>query len=132
MSTALLDAAAALAETLARENAALAALDLHGTAALLAEKQAVAAAFVAAQREAAPHDLQQPAARALATRLRDLAAENRRLLDHALRVQDRVIGCIARALPKALAPGGRGAPTYAASGALAPQRHAGVVISARA
>jgi hypothetical protein len=100
--------AAALADVLTRENAALAALDFARATALLAEKQAAAGAFAATVEMAKDE--------ALAARLRDLVVENRRLLEHAMLVQGRVLGLVARALrapPPRYGAGGtplRGAP----------------------
>ena len=82
-------AAAALAETLEAENAALAALDLPRAAGLLGEKQRAVAEFA----EAEPN----PAADRMARRLRALALENKRLLERAIAVQGRVIGVVAQA-----------------------------------
>lgn len=121
MTQALTEAATALAETLAHENAALAALDLGAAAALLAHKQAAATAFAQAQADAPPIADQLP----LAVRLRDLADENRRLLEHAIRVQGRVLGMLARALGKP------SAPRYGATGTLAGGAVAPVIVSAR-
>ncbi|MDA8253872.1 MAG: hypothetical protein M0Z28_32510 [Rhodospirillales bacterium] len=115
-------AAVALADTLARENAALAALDLAGAAAMLDAKQAAAAAFAAAQATPAAPDA---AHQRLAAQLRDLADENRRLLERAIRVQGRVLEVVARALPK---PPGR---RYGATGAPARGAVAPVIVSAR-
>lgn len=122
MDPVLIAAAEALAATLARENAALSALDLAGAAALLGEKSHAAAAFAAALRAAPPATAlaggQRRIAEQLAGRLRDLATDNRRLLERAIFVQGRVLGTIARALPKAaIAPryGARGVLTQAGS-----------------
>ena len=121
MRAALHDAAAALADTLAAENAALAAFDLRRAAALLPAKQAAADAL-AALLSAAPEDATEP----LAARLRDLLAENRVLLERAIRVQGRVLHLVAQALPQP--PTRRyGATGAAASGSVAP-----VIVSARA
>ncbi len=114
-------AAERLATVLARENAALAALDLRGAAGMLAEKQQAAAAFVAAQPGAGTP----PAA--MAQRLRDLAEENRARLEHAVAVQRRIIGIIARAVRSASA-----APRYGATGVTAAGRPSPVTLSARA
>jgi hypothetical protein len=131
MTPELIEAATALADTLARENAALALLDLPRAGGLLAEKQRSAEAFARAQAAAdlaAAFDAeQQRLAAAIATRLSDLAQENRRLLERALGVQRRVLNTVARAAAKAV---GR-APRYGATGALAPGRQAPVVVSAR-
>ncbi len=110
-----------LAEVLARENAALAELDLRRAAGMLAEKQQAAAAFVAAQ----PGGGAPPAE--LALRLRDLTQENRLKLEHAVAVQRRIIAIIARAV-HAAAP----APRYGATGAMAAGRPTAFTLSARA
>ena len=123
MTQALTAAATALAETLAEENVALAALDLAAAAALLARKQAAVEAFARAQ--AAPCGPPDDAQRRVAAQLRDLAEENRALLERGLRVQARVLELVARAVkrPAPARYGARGAP---ASGAIAP-----VIVSAR-
>ena len=93
--------ARALAAVLARENAALAALDLPAATALLAAKQAALAAFAAAPPPGV-------AARALAPVLREvqaLATENRALLARAIAVQSRVIALVAGAGVPATATG---------------------------
>ncbi len=115
------EAAERLAAVLARENAALAALDLRRAAGMLAEKQQAAAAFVAAQ----PGGGAPPAE--LARRLRDLAQENRLKLEHAMAVQRRIIGIIARAVRGSVA-----APRYGATGAMAGGRPTPFTLSARA
>ncbi|MBN8874389.1 MAG: hypothetical protein J0H67_16255 [Rhodospirillales bacterium] len=124
----LRSAAARLAAVLARENAALAALDLAAVAALLPEKQAAAAAFAEA-RGAAEAQPPLPALRPVADQLLQLGAENRRLLERAMAVQTRVMGLVARALPVSTAPG------YAAPGVGAPgaaRRPIAFALSARA
>ncbi len=114
-------AAEHLAAVLTRENAALTALDLRRAAGMLAEKQQAVAAFVAAQPGA-------PAPPAeLAQRLRDLAQDNRLKLEHAMAVQRRIIGIIARAV-RSTAP----APRYGATGAMAAARTSSFTLSARA
>lgn len=115
------DAASQLIDLLERENAALAMLELPAATALLAQKQAAAAAFAAAL-EQAPGIVP-----AQAEHLRAVAERNRRLLEQALLVQRRVVGMVARAVPKALAPAAR----YGATGAVAAARTAPVVVSAR-
>jgi hypothetical protein len=117
----LTEAAERLAAVLERENAALGALDLRRAAAMLAEKQQAAAAFVAAQ----PGGRAPPAE--LACRLRDLAQENSRKLEHAISVQRRIVGIITRAV-RASAP----APRYGATGAMAAGRSTPFTLSARA
>jgi hypothetical protein len=117
-----IEAAELLAAVLKRENSALAALDLRGAAAMLAEKQAAAAALLEALAGGgAPPPLH-------ARLLRDLAGENRRRLEHAIAVQGRIIGLIARALRSATPS----APRYGATGAMAVGRVAPVTLSARA
>jgi hypothetical protein len=135
MTRELIDAAVALATTLAEENAALEALDLAGAAALLREKDGVTAAFVAAQRRAAERPggllvgVQRETAEQLGRQLCDLAAENRRLLERAILVQRRVVGAMARAVPKAIGGAGR----YGATGAMAvARRPPPVMMSSRA
>jgi hypothetical protein len=122
----LATAAARLSEVLAAENAALAALDLPRAGAMLAEKNRAAEAFVAAGR-ANPGSL---AGTGTPVRLRVLVAENQRLLQHAITVQGRVIGIIARAVSRALRD--PVATRYGAQGRAAPARLSGVAISARA
>jgi hypothetical protein len=117
----LSQAAERLAAVLTCENAALANLDLRRAAGLLAEKQQAAAAFVAAQ----PDGGTPPAE--LVFRLRDLAQENRARLEHAVAVQRRIIGIIARAI-RSSAP----VPGYGATGATAAGRTVPFTLSARA
>jgi hypothetical protein len=124
MSDALLIAARRLADLLAQENAALAQMDLPRAAALLPEKQEAANSFAAA-RQAAPAAATAPPLIAL---LRDLAEQNRRLLERGIAVQGDVIGLVATALRSAGGP-----PRYAASGALALGRQpVAFALSARA
>lgn len=133
----LIAASVALADILARENKALANMDLAAAMALLAEKQAQGAAFAAAHARAAAALAGEPGLRGelrqmadtVGRRLRDLGNENKRLLERALRVQGRVIGSITRALPRATAS----APRYdAVGGFAAPARPEAVALSARA
>jgi len=127
---------ARLAEALAAENAALAALDLPRAGAMLAAKTRAAEAFVAAHsvsrgmsqgisQEASPGAGIVPP-----QHLRALLDENQRLLEHAIAVQGRVIGIIARALPRALRD--PAAARYGAQGRTAPARLSAVAVSARA
>jgi hypothetical protein len=112
MSTELIETASALAETLERENAALAALDLPRAAGMLADKQRAMNALATARAVAAsapPRALIEP----LVYRLRELAEENRLLLERSIAVQTRVIGIIAHAATHAVA-----APCYGARGGL--------------
>jgi galactokinase len=121
MNPSLIAAAVRLAETLAAENAALRAMDLPGAARLMAAKAEAADAFTAAQALAEARGFsfaaaQRQAAEDVARRLRELAEENRRLLERALAVQSRVIGIVAQAAHAAIA---QQAPRYGAHGALA-------------
>ncbi len=113
MTPELVEAATDLADMLDRENAALAALDLAAAAALAESKRRVTDSFLAARARAPAGPLGQEAER-IATRLRDLAAENKRLLERAMFVQGRVLATIARAIPRVQG----GAQHYRANGAL--------------
>ena len=115
------EAAEALACVLAEENAALSALDFAGAVALLPRKREAVARF-----EAVPADAEVGPARAVLERIHAGAAENKRLLERALRVQSRVIGIIAGALP--LARPAR----YGRNGATTTARATPVALSARA
>jgi hypothetical protein len=110
-----------LAGVLARENAALGELDLRRAAGMLAEKQHAAAAFVAAQSGGGTPPAE------LAERLHDLTQENGLKLEHAIAVQRRIVGIIARAI-RATAP----APRYGATGAMAAGRPTAFTLSAHA
>jgi len=114
-------AAERLAAVMARENAALAALDLRRAAGMLTEKQAAATAFVAAQASTGAPSAEH------ARRLSDLAQDNREKLEHAIAVQRRIIGMIARAIRDS-AP----APRYGATGAMAAARTSPFTLSERA
>ena len=128
----LIQSAAALADTLAEENRALSGLELARAAMLLDAKLRATSAFIAAQaREAsAPPNLRtrRQLMEAAVLRLKDLAAENKRLLERAIIVQGRVIGCIIAALPKIAA----GTRHYGATGAFAGPRMRPMALSARA
>jgi hypothetical protein len=116
-------AAEGLAELLARENAALAAMDLPSATALIEAKRAAADAFVAAQAKAAAKGAMSAGAVPVpdvVRRLGDLAAENRLLLERAMAVQQRVLAIIAEAAPRASAV----APRYGAAGGLVGARTA--------
>lgn len=110
----LIAAGQRLAEALRVENEALAALDLPRAAAMAAPKvkatDAFAAACAAAQQTGAravgPARVH---ATAMATRLEDLSAENRRLLERAVAIQSRVIETIAGAARPLAVPAGYGA-----------------------
>lgn len=94
------DAIRQLAALLREENAALAAMDFARAGALLSAKHAAAGALEAAARTeggAAPD----PAA---LRELGELADENRRLLNRALRIQRRVLDVVAKAARRAAPP----------------------------
>lgn len=118
MNSGLIAAAVRLADVLQTENAALAALNMPAAARLLPEKLAATDAFATAQAGAAARQrgAGRPGAEldSLARRLRELAAENRRLLERAMLVQGRVIATVAKA---ARATAERAAPTYGAHAA---------------
>ncbi len=97
-----LAAAEALASTIRSENAALAALDLPVAIRLLAQKRQHGEAFLAAQARSLAAGLPALPRDRLAA-LADLAADNKRLLERAIKVQGRVIASIARAVPRAIA-----------------------------
>lgn len=111
----LMASAQRLAEALHAENEALALLDMPRAATLAAQKQEAserfAAAYAAAQRSTLRLEGRlREHTEQLAGRLRDLGAENRRLLERAIDLQSRVIETIAGA-----ARPGRAA-TYGARG----------------
>ena len=114
----------ALSAVLAQENAALTALDPRRAAGLLEAKRQATDALA---RAGTLHPGALPS-RTAAERLRDLALENRRLLERAITVQGRVIGIVARAAARPVA-----APRYAAHGGMARVGRTGpVALSARA
>jgi flagellar biosynthesis/type III secretory pathway chaperone len=133
----LIETAEALADTLARENAALRGLDLAAAAALYPRKDAAITALTAAQAQL-PESMttaldaeQQRLARELAERLRALVEENRRLLRRAIEVQGHVLGTVARAVAQA-SPRAQ-PPRYGARGTLADaRRQPPVMLSSRA
>lgn len=109
MSPALITAAVRLADVLQTENAALAALNMTAAARLLPEKLAAADAFAMAQTAATATLPSGPELDAIARRLRELADENRLLLERAMLVQSRVIATVAKA---ARVTAERAAPGY--------------------
>ena len=118
MSMNAMQAAEGLADVLARENAALSAMDLPSVTALVDAKRAAADAFVAAQAKAvSAGGVAMPE---VVRRLSELAAENRLLLERAMAVQQRVLAIIAEAAPRASAV----APRYGAAGGLVGARTA--------
>lgn len=117
----LTNAVELLAGVLERENVALANLDLVRAASFLAEKRAAVETLAGATFAGEATIEAMP-------RLRDLAAENRRLLERAMAVQGRVIEVIARAGTRTVATAG-----YRANGGLAAYgRQQPLALSARA
>lgn len=130
----LIDAALSLVQILAQENDALRSFDLRYAASLTDGKARAIEAFVSAQtkqdRSKTAGPAQREAVIEMAARLRDLVAENRRLLERAIGVQQRVIGVVARAAPQALAAKNS---RYSPDGSLAATRRMpAVALSARA
>lgn len=130
MTDELIDAAVGLADLLARENEALTRRDLARAASMVMAKRRAASAFEDARAHGARVGRaarERRVAEEVGKRLDVLAAENRRLLEHAIRVQGRVISVIAGALPRS---GGHG---YRADGAPAGRERApALTLSARA
>jgi hypothetical protein len=120
-------AAIRLVEVLKAENAALAALGLPRAGAMLAAKTYAADAFVAAHRAL---NGATSGANVTASRLRVLVEDNQRLLANAITIQGRVIGIIARALPRALRD--PAATRCGAHGRATPARMSAVALFARA
>ena len=122
----LVASAAALADIIVRENAALEAVELAGAARFATSKQAAAEAFARASAKWSPG--RDPELRRIVARLRVLAETNRRLLERGIEVQRRVIETLARA-----APPPHGAVRYGATGSLsAARRVTPVALLARA
>jgi hypothetical protein len=107
MTTPLEDAVHAMAKLLTAENKALNDMDFATAGALLAPKHAAADALAAAWRAASVSQTPQEAL----IKLGELAEENRRLLNRAMRVQRRVLDLVARA-----ARSSQPASRYGASG----------------
>jgi hypothetical protein len=112
MTPTLAQAVQAMTKLLTEENQALADMDFSRAGALLAPKHAAADALAAAWRAATQTDAPQ----ADLIKLGELAEENRRLLNRAMRVQRRVLDLVAKAARSAHAPtrygaGGRAAGT---------------------
>ena len=116
--SALLAAARRLERALLAENAALQEMDVDALPALFQEKAAAAADLAAASAQPAART---PDLTAQAERVRDLAAENRRLLARAIDIQDRVLRLVASAARQA---GLREAARYGAAGQPWPDRAA--------
>jgi hypothetical protein len=130
MIEALMLAAQRLMEALRAENEALARLDLAAAGVLAGAKRQAADAFAAAYAAASrigtrAEGPERARAEEIALGLRDLTAENRRLLERAIELQSRVIETIAGAAR----PAGPG--TYGARGRLRDGRAGPVSIVAR-
>ena len=108
--SAMLAAARRLEQVLLAENAALAGLDHLALPGLLQEKLAASQDLASAVERPGP---QTPEGAALALRLRDLAAENQRLLAGAIDVQGRVMRLVAGAVRHARM---QAPPRYGAAG----------------
>ena len=119
-------AACALCEVLDLENSALERLDVASAILLLTAKQAATDALLKAPRRAGV--IASSDSRELASRLEGLAARNKLLLERAIIAQNRVMACIARAVPKTLANGGR----YGATGQASSTAAISVAFSAKA
>ena len=133
MMDAVITAGIRLAEALRAENEALAALDLNRAAGLATAKMQASDAFAAATAAATKLGAkavgeERTTTAELAGRLQSLGAENRKLLEHAIALQSRVIETIAgAALPRTAAPG------YGALGRMRSLRQApALAVSARA
>lgn len=123
----LIEATEALCGVLEAENAALRQMNITAATGLVDAKRIATDRLIAAQK--AVSKVLPPELLPHATRLRDLGQENRTLLERAILAQDRVLACIARAIPKGLASETR----YGAKGREA-KRHSTrpVALSARA
>ena len=99
-------AAAHLLDVLEQENVALRQLDLPTATVLLDAKRAALATFESRSRESLRSDDADETMRRLAGRLRDAAAENKRLLERAMRAQHHVMSLLAHAARQSR-PGGR-------------------------
>ena len=91
------EASTRLLDVLEQENVALRQLDLPAATVLLDAKRAALAAFESLARENVRREDADATMRALARRLRDAAAENKRLLERAMRAQHHVMSLLAHA-----------------------------------
>jgi flagellar biosynthesis/type III secretory pathway chaperone len=129
----MLAAANRLAELLAEENAALAAADIPRAIKLVEAKAEALASLHAMLPLSSPGTTASGSeewrqAEQLSRRLQHEMIENRKLLEQAIQVQSRIIGMIARAMPRALAAS---APRYGAKGVAQHLRQA-IAVSSRA
>jgi hypothetical protein len=111
----LLDAASRLCDVLEAENAALEVMDVIKAVAFVSEKQLATDALLAG-RKLIP-SVPEGEWATIGKRLDELAKTNKRLLERAMVAQNRVMACIARAIPRALPP----QAAYGAKGTV-PQR----------
>ncbi len=128
MTEPVLTAASRLADVLAAENAALRDADYTAATALLAVKSAAIAGLTAESTALPAGTVPPPALRAIGERLRELAAENRRLLEIAMIAQQRVVAVIAEATRQSVASR---APRYGRTGHAASGQPGAIAISAR-
>jgi flagellar biosynthesis/type III secretory pathway chaperone len=129
---AVLRAGTELADLLAAENAALQALALTEAATFAERKAAALSAFAAALQTETPERwsaAERAFAQTLNQRLAALAEQNKRLLERAIKVQNRILDMLAHVVPRAL--GGQAA-CYGARGHLASAPMPPVALSARA
>ncbi|MBX5454822.1 MAG: hypothetical protein K6U10_12925 [Acidobacteriia bacterium] len=129
---AALRAGTELADLLAAENAALQALALSRAATFAERKAAALSTFSAALQTESPERwsaAERASAYALNQRLAALVEENKRLLEHAIKVQNRILEMLARIVPRAL---GNQAACYGARGRMAAAPMQPVALSARA
>jgi hypothetical protein len=114
--SAIIMAAIQLAETLERENAALDALDIPcATRWIDAKSRALSDVQALITDSCTARDDERDVAEYVGRRLQAEVARNKRLLERALLVQGRIIGMIARAVPRAVAAN---ASRYAPNGGM--------------
>ena len=94
-----IEATEQLVKTLEQENAALAALEMQRATSLLPAKMQALAAFEQAKEFLSSLPEVAEERDTLSGRLRELVAENRRLLERAMTVQGRVIEIVVSAIP---------------------------------
>jgi len=90
-----------LADVLERENAALSRLDLPTATGLLEAKRMALLAFQAVAGGEPVADNADETMRTLARRLRDMASENKRLLERAMAAQQHILSLLAQAARQA-------------------------------
>lgn len=123
----IIQAAEKLCAILMEENAALLRMDVGGVTLLLIAKRRATDSLLQAQRQGKM--MRTSDALSAASRLKTLVSENKVLLERAITAQNRVMACIARAVPKAMDRSGR----YGSGGhSAAPHSMPPVALSARA